>query len=266
MKSAMTIYSMNQYFRTGRIDVKGFIEYAAQQGIEGVDLGYFWKDEEKEVAQVPTWLKANGVVLSGYITRGEFVQKREKDLVPQVDAVKHALEVASNLGAPVLRIFAGGGYRGATFEDGLPGIVKSMKELAAVAEEKKVVLAVENHGSLCGGLAQIQAILNSVDSPWLKSLLDVGNWLPVNQDPVEATRILAPSVAHVHVKDLKKAADGKFVSVPLGEGDVDLKGCVQALKTAGYDGYLSLEYEAAEDARVGIPKSIATLKKLLEEA
>lgn len=267
MKVSITVYSMNQYFRTGRIDVQGFIEYCAEQQVEGVDLGYFWKDEEKEVAQVPEWLEANGVVLSGYITRGDFVQKAEEDLARQVEAVKHALEVASKLGAPVLRIFAGTGYRGATFEDGLPGIVKSMRELVRVAEAKKVVLAVENHGTLCGGLAHIQAILKSVDSPWLKVCLDVGNFLSVDQDPVEATRILATSgsVAHVHMKDVKKAGDGRHVAVILGEGDVDLKGCVKELAAAGYDGWLSLEYEAAKDAKVGIPKSLETMKKILAE-
>jgi len=267
MKVSVTVYSMNQYFRTGRIDVKGFIEYCAEQKVDGVDLGYFWKDEENEVAQVPEWLKANGLVLSGYITRGDFVQKNEEDLVPQVEAVKHALEVAGRLRAPVLRIFAGNGYPGATFEQGLPGIVKSMRELAKVAEEKNVVLAVENHGTLCGGLAHIQAILKSVDSPWLKSCLDVGNFLTVGQDPVEGTRILAASgaVAHVHMKDVKKAADERHVAVALGEGDVDLKGCVRELASAGYDGYLSLEYEGAEDARVGIPKSLETMRKILAE-
>ena len=152
-----------------------------------------------------------------------------------------------------------------TFVEGLPSIVKSLKELVPVAEEKNVILALENHGRLCGGVAHIQAILRAVDSSQLMLCLDLGNFVPLNQDPVEATRILASSVVHVHVKDMKQAADGGCVSVPVGAGELDVAACVKVLKAAGYEGYYSLEYEAAEDAKIGIPRSLAAMKQILTE-
>jgi sugar phosphate isomerase/epimerase len=36
------------------------------------------------------------------------------------------------------------------------------------------------------------------------------------------------------------------------------------LKDAGYSGYIVLEYEAAEDPYVAIPRHIETLRKLIE--
>ncbi|MCK4299605.1 MAG: hypothetical protein KAX80_08725 [Planctomycetes bacterium] len=44
---------------------------------------------------------------------------------------------------------------------------------------------------------------------------------------------------------------------------MDITGCGQVLKDAGYTGWYSLEYEAAEDEKVGVPKSLEAMKGLL---
>ena len=43
----------------------------------------------------------------------------------------------------------------------------------------------------------------------------------------------------------------------------DLARMVKILKDANYHGYLALEYEAAEDPKVAVPRHIKELRKLL---
>jgi sugar phosphate isomerase/epimerase len=45
--------------------------------------------------------------------------------------------------------------------------------------------------------------------------------------------------------------------------DADLKRMVEILRSAGYRGYVALEYEAAEDPKVAVPRAIEMLKKLV---
>ena len=51
----------------------------------------------------------------------------------------------------------------------------------------------------------------------------------------------------------------------IGEGVVPVKACLRALKVAKYDGYLSIEYEGAEDCIKGISKGLKNLKNFLAE-
>ena len=51
------------------------------------------------------------------------------------------------------------------------------------------------------------------------------------------------------------------VSVPvIGNGDVDVDRCIKVLKRAGYDGYLSIEFEGSEDCVDAIARGFAYLK------
>ncbi|GAH38708.1 unnamed protein product, partial [marine sediment metagenome] len=67
-----------------------------------------------------------------------------------------------------------------------------------------------------------------------------------------------------HIKDFKKSGE-KIIPMVLGGGDVDLDSCLRALKEKGYRGYLSLEYEAEVDSKVGVEKSLKVLKESLQK-
>ena len=88
------------------------------------------------------------------------------------------------------------------------------------------------------------------------------------QDAVEAVSILKNYIVHTHVKDGRKldpelkaetvyhafavggvaalnACKG-FEELPIGQGDVDWKSYMKALREIGYDGYLTIEREAGD--------------------
>jgi sugar phosphate isomerase/epimerase len=55
---------------------------------------------------------------------------------------------------------------------------------------------------------------------------------------------LSGRIAHVHVKDCRRdSAAGDWHLTLLGEGEVPVRSCVDALRTAGYTGWLSVEWE-----------------------
>ena len=118
MKTSITIYSLAQYFSAKKMTVKEFIEYAAKIGFEGVDLGYYWEDKEKEFAEVPAWLKENNIALSGYIVGNNFGSVVGTDKVKEeIAKTKLAIDEAKQLGVNVLRVFAGK-REGLTWEEG----------------------------------------------------------------------------------------------------------------------------------------------------
>jgi len=80
----------------------------------------------------------------------------------------------------------------------------------------------------------------------------------------------------VHLKDFRKARpddttqvfkglDGvSYTGTVTGEGMVDLPRVVGILRTAGYNGWLSLEFEGSDDPiSIGAPQSLEAARKLL---
>ena len=94
-------------------------------------------------------------------------------------------------------------------------------------------------------------IINAVKSPWLKALLDTGNFL---EDMYEQMEMVAPRIAMVHAKTY--FGGGEWYSL-----DLDYERIAKILRGANFRGYISLEFEGKEDAATGVPKSLAVLRK-----
>ena len=77
--------------------------------------------------------------------------------------------------------------------------------------------------------------------PRIGSCADTGHWLRSGLKPTDCIALLKGHIVSSHFKDLHKAPDGH--DVPWGTGVSDAVGQLKALKAAGFDGPLSVEYE-----------------------
>ena len=66
---------------------------------------------------------------------------------------------------------------------------------------------VENHGYCAQDSDRVEKLINAVDHPNFGLLLDVGNFLCVDENPAQAVGKLLPYVFHVHVKDFISRRD-----------------------------------------------------------
>ena len=183
--------------------------------------------------------------------------------------------MAKYFGTKVVRVFAGDLAEGIEFNDGRCWIVEGLQAAAAYAEKHGITLALENHGLLAGKGAQVQGIIEDVNSPALKATIDTGNFLLVDEAPTDAVKVLAPLAGHVHFKDFRLAKEGESPSYPalsgkrfagtiIGEGQVGTKEVLSILKAAGYDGWLSVEFEGLEEEEFGAKRSIDNLAAALQ--
>ncbi len=280
MKLSISMWSVVSAVRQGKIDLPGFIEFAAQQqvnGAQGVELlDYFWRDREAEMPKVLRQIGDAGLELAVYSIGNDFFQPERGAWEMQLADVKTGVEVADRLGVRTLRVFSGNAKPGYAFEDGLAWIVEGLAASAEYAERYNVTLALENHGLMAGRSDQVQQVIDAVGSPALRANIDTGNFLLVGQNPTDAARDLAPLAALVHLKDFRrarpdetehiyKALDGTpFTGAVVGQGQVDLPAIVKLLDAAGYGGWLSLEYEGGDDPlAVGVPQSLQAAQHLL---
>ena len=275
MKTAITMMSVNRRFKEGKIDIRGFIELCGRLGVTGVDLvEYYWKDKPNEIKAVPGWLADNNLELSVFAIGNNFAGKNPEKMQEQVDYVRSGIDTAVALGAKTLRIFGGQLLlkEQTELEHGMEATMDGISRCLAHAQANRVVLALENHGGLPGRSDQVLRILNRFDSEYLKSTIDIGNFIANSmiekEDPVSGTRALVKHAAHCHVKDFGDDPDepGKVRACVLGEGKVPVKKCLQALKSGGYRGFLSLEYECRFiDELEGMNMSVKNMNAILNE-
>jgi sugar phosphate isomerase/epimerase len=179
-----------------------------------------------------------------------------------IDAYSRALSAAPVLGARWVRLYGGRFLPGdAQWDEKWARLVETLQELGARAQRAGVVICVENHfNTMADTAARTAALVRAVDHPHVRVLYDQPNLGFIGAEPWdEALRLLAGFIAYVHVKDFVftdtsrafTAGDVSHVeddarivrSRVVGEGIVPWPEILAALRRAGYEGVLSLEYE-----------------------
>ena len=113
LKTSLNAYSFNASLTNGTMNIQDMLEFCSESGFDGVDItGYYFKGypavpSDEHIYRIKRKAFSLGVEISGTGVRNDFTiaDKNERQL--EVELVKQWIEVASKLGAPVIRIFAG---------------------------------------------------------------------------------------------------------------------------------------------------------------
>ena len=139
---------------------------------------------------------------------------------------------------------------GYTEDEGYSWVIESIEKCLPTAEKCGVTLALENHWGLGRTPEGLLRIVEAVDSPWLKILMDTGNFL---EDPYDKLKMIAPHTVFVQAKTYY--GGGTYYTLEL-----DYTRIASILKAQNYRGYISLEFEGEEDYTIAIPKSLKLLR------
>ena len=167
----------------------------------------------------------------------------------QLAHIGTAIEAARFLGAPMLRITTGG-----TEDDSaaVGRVVDTLRVALSVAVASGIRLAIENHFGLSTDPNTLVEIVKALNSPHIGVCLDLGNF---REGEAEAgLQLLGPYAIHVHAKSHSFGADGE-------ETKINYRAAMQALRAAGYDGMLSIEFEGDGSPAEGIRKTKALIKR-----
>ena len=236
-----------------------FLDMAATLPLDAVELTsyYFAETTPAYLKKLRDHAAGKKLAVSGVPVRNDFCLADPAKLRGEIAHVKAWTDRAADLGAATVRVFAGNLPKGDTLEATQRRVVASLEECCAHAETRGVLLALENHGGITATPAQLLALVKPVRSKALGVNVDTGNFKTA--DPYADVAAIAPYGVVVQVKT---------EVFPAGRPaqDADLAKVVGILRSANYHGAVVLEYEAKPDAKVAVPKHLATLRKLLDAA
>jgi sugar phosphate isomerase/epimerase len=212
-----------------------WIRVARELGLEGIEMYEpFVSDlEEPEMLGVSYRLQYAGLQVSSYTIESHLCNPADREIA--IRHIRQAVDRALIFRTNIVRVVAGHGSRGLDHEVVLHSIADGLKASLDYAEEKRVMLAFENHFEVGTKIGDFMKILELVNNDRLKINLDTAN--AVNGTAVDLAKLVAHRVVHTHLSDRK----GESHIVLVGTGDVDFKGVFKVLKGAGYDGWLSTE-------------------------
>lgn len=272
------MYSYVKAVKDGRLGIVSFVEEAAKIGAEGVELlDFFYQDVEEERRLTLRALEREALVCGVFSVANNFAKADLGEREVALNRIRFGVDEAGHYGAKVVRVFAGdlAADGSITFEQGLNWIIEGLAKAADYAAEKGVKLALENHGKLAGRSNQVWQIVESVREICGHDALganpDTGNFLLVGERGDDGVRGVADLAYMVHFKDFERHPEGvyegldgsRFTGTVIGEGEVDLAGCVEGLRAVGFDGWVNLEYEGEGDPMVGVPRSLENARQFL---
>jgi len=261
------------------------IEEASKYGLAGLELHgkqlereLHAKQSESKKSEFINKIKqqavANALDLFALDIENNFIKPDPKARQQEVDLVSKWLDIAEQLGTPIVRIYGGrwgtisdfgelmerGGLEdplpGHKYEEAIEWDIEGFTKCVELAKKKGITLAVENHWGITYSAKGVLDILNGVNSPWLKVAMDCGNF---RENIYEQLEQIAPHTVVVHTKSYQ--GGGIFYEL-----DLDYPRIIRMLKDVGYNGYLSIEYEGKIPPSIGIPAQMKILEEAIRQA
>ncbi|MCH8118091.1 MAG: sugar phosphate isomerase/epimerase [Planctomycetes bacterium] len=181
--------------------------------------------------------------------------------------LKQAIRFAVECGAPVVNTDEGPKPLWTTEEEDHVLMRYVLKEAAAVAEARGILIGLEPHQQYSQHPEGLDKIYELVDSKAIGINFDTGNSYLSGHDPIEWLGQVKDRLVHLHAKDIsvQQSEDerGKVTGTPVGcacgDGVIDWKKVVEICKGAPRDIVFSVECGTVEQAE----RSISYLKKLV---
>ena len=284
MKLGVSSYSFRKYIIDTKCDYEKICDLAKEfgfDGIEFIDLDNtsfgITTDCIGTAKKIREHCASIGLEISAYTIGGNFLAE---NIDAEVERLYRCVDVAEALGAKVMRhdvCFAIPKKPLYGWREAIKDMAPYIRKVTEYAQAKGIRTCTENHGHIFQAPERVEALIREVNHPNYGWLVDMGNFLCVDADPMKAVTIAAPYAFHVHAKDFiykngdtirpsgffGTAGGNHIRGTVVGHGVVPVVNCVNILKNAGYDGWLSVEFEGMEDCLPAIKSGLDFLKKIV---
>ena len=269
MKKGISIWAFSE------TDLKKNMKQAKDLGFDGIEYATDKKTIESHIPAIVEKSRDLDLPIVCYLTSADFVNR---DFEAEVARVCEEVDIAAALGTKLMRHDTTWAFpKGATFEDILPIIADGCRRVTEYAKTRGIRTMVENHGLLVQDSARVVALYRAIGSDNFSLLADMGNFMCADENSAVALGNVLPYAAHIHAKDfIFKSGDGEnpgegffgtragnyLRGTIVGHGVVPVAQCLKLIKRAGYEGWLSLEFEGMEDCITGCRVGLANLRRL----
>ena len=242
IKISLNAFSFNSLLRAhmdgqaGGMSLFDVLDYCARIGFDAVDpTGYYFPGypnppERAFINKFKRQAHRLGLAISGTGIRNDFAHRDVTVRKQGLELTREWVEVAAEMGAPVLRVFVGHQPEGDDWKTAALRAIDCLRQCAEYGKQAGVIVAIQNHAHMIKTADQAIYILDAVDSEWIGLVADTGSFLTAN--PYDDIDKVIPYAVNWQLKDLLKSREG---------GPIDVDRFTHLLIKHNYRGYVPIE-------------------------
>jgi sugar phosphate isomerase/epimerase len=269
-------WSLNNTIFGKKLDHLDFARTAKEEfGIDAIEyVNQFFMDKAQDQAYLADMKKRaddHGVrsLLIMCDREGNLGNPDQAERMKAVENHKKWVEAAKFLGCHAIRVNAASS---GTYDEQLEYAADGLHQLTLIAEQYQLSVLVENHGGLSSNGQWLSAVMRKVDHPHCGTLPDFGNFAIDRKtdewyDRYQGMEELMEFAQAVSAKTYEFDDAHPFVTYDRKHGkEHDLLKMMRIVLSAGYNGYVGIEYEGDElDEFAGVRKTKEVLERCREE-
>lgn len=232
-------------------DLQRAIEMAEEFKLKGLEIRSVWNKKapqnlnSNDIKKIKEMAEEKGLAICSIAS--PFFKcdlNSEEEYQAHLKILQDCIVVAHKLDCSLIRGFTF--WRKGDFKENLETILSKFEEPVKLLEKEGVTLGIENEAStFIGNGKNLSQFLRKINSPYVKAVWDPANSVfdPEGEVPYpDGYKAIKNWMVHMHLKDAQRdTKTGEAKCVPVGEGVIDYRGQLKALKDDHYEGYVSLE-------------------------
>lgn len=237
---------------------KDFLNAVGKVKEAGLDTIEFWSLEGKDIDGLNAYRKKEGINIAAFCTGFISLVDASKRQA-YIESLKETIETAKKLGCKKI-ISQTGADTGESRQKQHNNLVEGLKACVPLLEESKITLVVEplnirvdHKGYYLYSSDEAAEIMKEVGSGYVKMLFDIYHQQITEGDLIRRIREYMPYIGHFH-------AAGNPGRHELYRSEIDYKNVFSAIKEAGYDGYIGLEYFPEDNPVKGLEYAKQVIK------
>lgn len=266
MKLSCMLFPFHAGIASGELTPSGLVDDFQKAGIQALEPMLSNLDAEPKWAELMQVAKSSGMVFSCLDVGVNFIGETPSDRAAALATVKRGLDFCAAIDCKIALLPGTRPAPGMSNEEGRKLYAEGLAKSAELAKPLGIVTCIEDFGVYPEFACHSKHVLEVVTlaGPGTMVAWDNGNFILADEMPMDALPPLWDRTCHVHIKDflldetgqagLKTPSGKAYKSIPMGEGDCQIRECVAELKRRDYEGWISLEVGIAppvEDAILG---------------
>jgi len=263
LKTSLNAYSFNAPLTDKSMNLDDLLDFCAEQNFDGVDLtGYYFPNypqvpSDEYIYHIKRKAHLLGLEITGTGIRNDYTNPDPEKRKADVQMIKQWIEVASKLGAPVIRVFSGViRPKEYTWDQIATWMVKDIRECVEYGQKHGVIVGIQNHNDFIQTADDVIKIMKMVNMEWFGLILDIGSYH--QGDPYTQIAQTVQYAVNWQVKE-NIFVDGVEVKT-------DLKRLFKIVKESGYRGSLPIETLGKGDPKEKVSKFLKEVQQALKEA
>ena len=257
----------------GSMTIAEWARMGQELGLDAIDVSILFVPDRSRsaVAGLRQSIEAAGMRVAMVASYPDFTHPDASQRDRELALAQEVVDVATGLGAEMVRVTAGQAHPETGREDGIRWATEGLQKLVDRTRKSGVRLVYENHGKpgawTYTDFSQppdiFLAIVRATDSVGLGLNFDTANATAFSRDPLELLDQCIERVVSIHAADTE--VRGELKPVLLGTGVTPFDPIFRRLVQAGWNNWICIE-EASFQGRAGVQKAAQFVRQLWDRS